>query len=92
MDFKAALPTSWAGEATTTAEGRKPNGVEVLNITAKKRSRRAVDVNPPVTVRARPASAAAGTHQGRYRPIDIDRSPCMIGPRHVNGNSGLEDI
>ena len=36
---------------------------------------RAGDVNPPVTVRARPARAAAGAHEGRYRPIDIDRTP-----------------
>ena len=34
-----------------------------------------MDVNPPVTVRARVARTASGTHQGRYRPIDIDRSP-----------------
>ncbi len=38
-------------------------------------TRRAGDVNPPVTVRARVARTASGTHQGRYRPIDIDRSP-----------------
>jgi hypothetical protein len=63
------------------ASGPPRNGVEVLNITAKKRARRAVDVNPPVTVRARPASAAPGSHQGRYRPIDIDRTPGMIGSR-----------
>jgi len=34
-----------------------------------------MDVNPPVTVRARAASAAAGAYQGRYRLMDIDRSP-----------------
>ena len=33
------------------------------------------DVNPLVTVRARVGRTAAGTCQGRYRPIDIDRSP-----------------
>jgi hypothetical protein len=38
-------------------------------------TRRAGDVNPPVSVRARVARTASGTHQGRYRPIDIDRSP-----------------
>jgi hypothetical protein len=44
--------------------------------------RRAGDVNPPVTVRARVARAASGTHRSvtgalpeRYLPIDIDRSP-----------------
>jgi hypothetical protein len=46
---------------------------------------RAGDVNSPVTVRARPTSAAAGAHQGRYRPIDIDRSPGMIETRRVYG-------
>jgi hypothetical protein len=48
-------------------------------------TRRAGDVNPPVTVRARVASAAPGAHQGRYRPIDIDRSPFMMENRRVNG-------
>ena len=48
-------------------------------------TRRAVDVNPPVTVRARAARTAAGTHQGRYRPIDIDRTPFMMENRRVNG-------
>jgi hypothetical protein len=38
-------------------------------------TRRAGNVNPPVTARARAASDAAGAHQARYRPIDIDRSP-----------------
>jgi len=51
-----------------------------------------VDVNPPVTVRARPARIEAGAHQGRYRPIDIDRSPFLIESRGVNGNLDLEDI
>ncbi len=69
-----------------------PNGVEVLSFTAKKQSRRAGDVNPPVRVRARAASAAAGAQKGRYRPIEIDRSPGMIGPRRLNGNLGLQGI
>ena len=55
-------------------------------------TRRAVDVNLPVTVRARPASAAAGAHQERYRPIDIDRSPGMIGSRRFNGERVLQSI
>ncbi|MGV2335354.1 MAG UNVERIFIED_CONTAM: hypothetical protein LVR18_14975 [Planctomycetaceae bacterium] len=89
-------------------------------MTTKKRSGRAGDVNPPVTVCNRAASVATGTHRaspadrhrplalhdhkkavkasgecqspatsaprrhrrnrnapGCYRPIDIDRSPCM---------------
>jgi hypothetical protein len=44
-----------------------------------------VHVNPPLTVRARPASVAPGAHQGRYRPIDIDRTPFMIETRRVYG-------
>jgi hypothetical protein len=44
-----------------------------------------VHVNPPVTVRARPASVAQGAHQGRYRPIDIDRTPFMIETTRVYG-------
>ena len=63
-----------------------------LNIIAKEQERRAGDVNPPVTVRARPASDAAGAHQGRYRPIDIDRSPGMIGSRRFNGERVLQSI
>jgi hypothetical protein len=65
--------------------GLQPSGIEVLCIAAKKRLRRAVDVNPPVTVRTRAASTAAGAHQGRYRPIDIDRMPRMTGSRRFNG-------
>jgi hypothetical protein len=74
-----------SGSGSRSADGRKPNGVEVLRITPKKRARRAGDVNPPVRVRARPASAAPGAHQERYRPIDIDRSPGVIGSRRFNG-------
>jgi hypothetical protein len=39
-----------------------------------------------------PGSVAPGSYQGRYRPIDIDRSPGMIGPSRVNGNLGGLDI
>jgi hypothetical protein len=38
-------------------------------------------VNIPVTVRNRAGNVAAGSHKGRYRPIDIDRTPHMIGSR-----------
>jgi hypothetical protein len=61
------------------------HGVEVHSIAAKKQAMRAVDVNPPVTVRARAASVAAGANEGRYRPIDIDRSPFRMENRRVNG-------
>ena len=84
-----SLPRAFAG---LFARRLPPNGVEVLSITAKKRPGRAGDVNPPVTVRARAASAAAGAQKGRYRPIEIDRSPGMIGPRRLNGNQGVEGI
>jgi hypothetical protein len=66
------------------AIGRKPNGIEVLNITAKKRARRTGDQSP-VAVRVRPARGAPGAHGGRYRPIDIDRSPFMNETRRVYG-------
>ena len=53
---------------------------------------RAGDVNSPVTVRARPASGSAGAHQGRYRPIDIDRTPGVIGSRRFNGERVLQNF
>ena len=34
---------------TRRADGRKPNGVDILSSTAKQPLRRAGDVNPPVT-------------------------------------------
>jgi hypothetical protein len=94
---KVTIPRSRSLSTTTFADKfanptLAPKGVEVLSIAAKKQARRAGDVNPPVTVRARGTSAAAGSHQGPYRPIDIDRSPCIIGPRRVNGNLGIQDI
>jgi hypothetical protein len=56
-----------------SAAWRQPNGLEVLNITAKSwQGERGMSTHR-VTVRARPASAAPGAHQERYRPIDIDR-------------------
>jgi hypothetical protein len=46
------------------ARGLPPNGIGFLSSTTKERSRRAGDVNPPVTVCNRAASVAAGTHRG----------------------------
>ena len=67
---------------------RLPHGRgSVVNATG-----RAGDVNPPVTLRARPASAAPGTHEGRYRPIDIDRTPFRIETRRFNGERVLQSI
>jgi hypothetical protein len=54
----------------------------------EKWERRAGDVNPPVTVRSR----AAGAHQVRYRPIDIDRTPAMTGAKRFNGERVLQGI
>jgi|GEM_PF-3700011 len=34
-----------------------------------------MDVNPPVTMRTRAARTRSGTHLGRDRPINIDRTP-----------------
>ncbi|MGV2335356.1 MAG UNVERIFIED_CONTAM: hypothetical protein LVR18_14985 [Planctomycetaceae bacterium] len=45
-------------------------------MTTKKRSGRAGDVNPQVTVRPAPPSPQP-ERTGCYRPIDIDRSPGM---------------
>ncbi|MGV2337565.1 MAG UNVERIFIED_CONTAM: hypothetical protein LVR18_26965 [Planctomycetaceae bacterium] len=46
-------------------------GIGVLSITAKNGYRRAVDVNPPVTVRNHAAIAAAGADEGGANcPID----------------------
>jgi hypothetical protein len=67
------------------AAGRQSAGLEVLSITSKKRESRAGDVNPPVRVRARAASVAAGAHEGRYRLIDIDRTPFRNAARRVYG-------
>jgi len=39
------------------------------------RCRQKMDVNPPVMVRANAAITASGSHRGRQRPIDIDRTP-----------------
>ena len=61
--FPALRPVS--RHRSHPAVGRKPGGVEVLSITAKKQERRAGDVNPPVTVPARPASGAPGADRGR---------------------------
>ncbi len=71
------------------ADGRQPNGIEVLCIAAKKWLRRAGDVNPPVTVCNRAGNVAAGTHQGSYRPIDIDRSPGMTAKKRYKGERGM---
>ena len=46
------------------ARGLPLNGIGFLSIAAEKWQRRAVDVNPLVTVRNRAGSAAAGSHQG----------------------------
>jgi hypothetical protein len=54
---------------------RRPVSSFRLRPTSK---RRAVDVSPPVTVRGCVGSTAAGAHEGRYRPIDIDRTPVAI--------------
>jgi hypothetical protein len=77
---------------TSSVRGLAPNGIEVPSIAAKKRSGQAVDVNPPVTVRNRADTAATGSHQSRHRPIDIDRTPGMIGSRRFNGKRVLENI
>jgi hypothetical protein len=48
-----------------------------------------VDVNLPVTVRDRADSAAAGSREGRYRPIDIDRSPGITKKKSGKGERGM---
>ena len=73
---RTAVSTNDAGSRGSASDGetviRTP---EVVFRTCPHVTRRAGDVNSPVTVRARVARTASGTHQGRYRPIDIDRSP-----------------
>jgi hypothetical protein len=83
---------SASGLAGAFAKGLPSDGIEVLCIAAKKRLRRAGDFSPAVTVCNRAGSAAAGAHQGRYRPIDIDRSPGVIGSRRFNAKRVLQNI